>query len=124
MSEAPAPERPPSPGAGGRLVRPPKPLFLERGTYRRRRVMDAARLLPVFGAAMFLVPVFWRSDHSTATGAIYLFVIWLGIIVAAGFLARKLSEPLRRPAGPDADPGPKVGAGAGAATAPRSTPEG
>jgi hypothetical protein len=29
-------------------------------------------------------------------GAVYLFVAWLGLIVTAAILSRRLSEPLRR----------------------------
>jgi hypothetical protein len=72
------------------------PLFLNRDSYRRRRVMDAARLLPLFGAALLLMPVLWAEGHSTAMGAVYLFVAWLGLIVTAAILSRRLSEPLRR----------------------------
>lgn len=79
-----------------RLPRPPPPLFLEQESYRRRRVMDAARLLPLFGLALLMVPVFWGQGHSVAKGAVYLFVVWFGIILAAGLLARRLAEPLRR----------------------------
>lgn len=35
-----------------------EPLFLARQTYRRRRVADAARLLPVLGGALlFMLPL-------------------------------------------------------------------
>lgn len=90
-----------------RLLRPPTPLFLERETYLRRRVMDAARLLPMFGAALLMVPLFWGPDHRTSAGTIYLFAVWLGLIVVAGVLSRRLAGPLRQrgPSGGDAPPG-------------------
>ncbi|MEE4118684.1 MAG: DUF6611 family protein [Paracoccaceae bacterium] len=101
MPGAPEPER----GAGGvtpqipaRRERPDRslPLFLHRDTYRRRRVMDAARLLPAFGAVLLLLlPVLWDDSHSTASGAVYLFAAWAGLILAAVVLARRLSAPLR-----------------------------
>ena len=34
-------------------------VFLERETYRRRRIMDAARLLPLLGVALFALPLLW-----------------------------------------------------------------
>jgi hypothetical protein len=71
------------------------PLFLHRDTYRRRRVMDAARLLPLFGAALLMVPLLWAGDHGTASGAVYVFVAWFGLIGAAALLSRRLSAPLR-----------------------------
>lgn len=76
---------------------PRQPLFLERQTYRRRRVMDAARLLPMFGAALLLVPVFWGPEHRTSAGLVYLFLVWLAVIVMAFVLSRRLAEPLRSP---------------------------
>jgi len=97
------------PGGTERIMRPPAPLFLERETYRRRRLMDAARLLPLFGAALLLVPVFWSQDHRTAAGIVYLFVVWLLLIVAAGVLARRLAAPLpTKPPPTDAPRGPDV----------------
>ncbi|MEE4118008.1 MAG: hypothetical protein V2I65_03230 [Paracoccaceae bacterium] len=76
-------------------VRGRAPLFLHRETYRHRRVMDAARLLPLFGTALLLLPLLWAEDHATASGAVYLFLAWFGLIVAAGLLARRLAAPLR-----------------------------
>lgn len=82
------------------------PVFLGREIYRRRRVMDAARLLPAFGAVLLMLPLLWARDHGTAAGMIYLFVVWFFLIGAAALIARRLSEPLRKsdadqPAGPD-----------------------
>jgi hypothetical protein len=57
--------------------------------------MDAARLLPFFGTALLLLPLLWAEDHATAAGAVYLFLAWFGLIVAAGLLARRLAAPLR-----------------------------
>ena len=73
------------------------PLFLERESYRRRRIMDAARILPVAGFVLFLLPALWRraGDPDTAGEAIYLFSVWALLILAAALLAR----PLRRDGG-------------------------
>lgn len=73
----------------------PLPVFLERDLYRRRRLMDAARLLPAFGTALLLLPMLWARDQGTATGAVYTFLVWFGLIAFAALLARRLSEPLR-----------------------------
>ncbi|WP_099823362.1 hypothetical protein [Oceaniglobus indicus] len=73
---------------------PPRdaPLFLARATYRRRRLMDAARLLPVVGAVLFLLPMLWfvSGGTRTAVGGLYLFAIWTGLIVIAAILSRVL----------------------------------
>lgn len=71
------------------------PVFLEREPYRRRRLMDAARLLPALGTALLMLPMLWDPDHRTGGGLIYLLLVWLGIIGVSAFLARRLSEPLR-----------------------------
>lgn len=68
--------------------------FLERQTYRRRRMIDGARLLPVIGGIAFVMPILWRTDTtpgaSTAHGGLYLFAIWFGLILAAFALSRRL----------------------------------
>lgn len=67
-------------------------IFLERQTYRRRRLIDAARLLPVFGMLIFAFPVLWARDSGTASGVLYLFGAWLVLIVFAFVLARRLRQ--------------------------------
>jgi hypothetical protein len=70
-----------------------KPLFLGRKGYRARRLRDAARLLPVLGLVLVLLPVIWAPGVRALVGdAIYLFVVWLGLIVAAGLLGRGLKR--------------------------------
>ncbi len=69
-------------------------VFLERRSYRRRRLADAARLLPVLGLFLIGLPVLWAPaedrGRDMATTGIYLFVVWLGLIVAAAVLSRTL----------------------------------
>lgn len=83
------------------MPRPPEPIFLARETYRRRRVIDAARLLPVLGVALFMLPLLGVGARSTGWNGIYLFLVWFGLIVAAFVLTRALS---RGPDGVGADP--------------------
>lgn len=68
------------------------PLFVERQSYRRRRLMDGARILPVVGFVLMLLPVLWTQGGrmGTAGEAIYLFVLWLSLIVVAALLSRQL----------------------------------
>ncbi|WP_232829296.1 hypothetical protein [Tropicimonas sp. IMCC34043] len=73
----------------------PPTLFVARDLYRRRRIMDAARLLPAFGTVLVLLPILWAREHGTANGAVYLFLVWAVLVLAAAILARRLSEPLR-----------------------------
>lgn len=81
------------------MTKPRPPLFLERESYRRRRVMDAARVLPVAGLLLFMLPLLWAPQDSpqsdTARGGIYLFAVWGGLIAAAGLLARRLGAETR-----------------------------
>ncbi|MFT4150409.1 MAG: hypothetical protein QM656_09445 [Paracoccaceae bacterium] len=72
------------------------PLFLARAEYRRRRLRDAARLLPVVGAVLFLLPVLWQGQAmapGTASGGLYLFAVWGLLVVGAAALAPALSRP-------------------------------
>lgn len=74
------------------MKEPREPLFLARGSYRRRRLMDAARILPVTAVILFLVPVLWPRSTLTSGGWVYLFAIWLLLIVGALLLGRKLQQ--------------------------------
>ncbi len=71
------------------------PLFLARRSYRRRRVMDAARLLPLFGAVLIVMPALWHPAASpapdTGRGLIYLFAVWFGLVAVAAALSRGLA---------------------------------
>jgi hypothetical protein len=65
-------------------------MFLARVPYRRRRLRDAARLLPVFGAFLLILPVLWSppeaGQRSMSGDVVYFFVIWgLLVLVAAAF---------------------------------------
>jgi uncharacterized membrane protein len=84
------------------MRRPSPPLFLARSGYRRRRLHDAARLVPVFGAFLVFLPILWSPGETpepdTARDGLYLFVVWAGLIGAAALLA----PGLRRSTGPDA----------------------
>ncbi len=74
---------------------PQKPLFLARRAYRRRRMMDAGRLLPLLGGLLLLAPVLWipAATHrtlNTSAWAVYLFLVWIALIMASAALARGL----------------------------------
>jgi uncharacterized membrane protein len=78
------------------MKRPRAPLFLERRSYRRRRLGDAARLLPLFGLILILLPLLWSPDATgaarlTAWEGVYLFAVWAVLIVAAAILSRALA---------------------------------
>lgn len=70
------------------------PLFLARQTYRARRIREGARVLPVLGVVLVLLPLLWAGDPETPAptrgGMIYIFGVWLLLIAAAGWLSRRL----------------------------------
>ena len=67
------------------------PLFLERASFRRRRMGDAARVLPILALIVTLVPVWWLPDAvSGVTGMVWAFVLWAALIVAIAVLHRAL----------------------------------
>ncbi|MCC5983470.1 MAG: hypothetical protein JJU42_03795 [Rhodobacteraceae bacterium] len=82
---------------------PQEPLFVARETFRRRRLMDAARLLPVLGLFLVLLPMMWPAPEGEAPRAaregVYLFLVWFGLIIAAAVLARRLSAVLNGESG-------------------------
>ena len=68
------------------------PLFLARAVYRRRRLRDAARLLPLVGLLLILLPGLGSEEGSNAFDAVYLFVIWIVLILTAALIAPGLSQ--------------------------------
>jgi hypothetical protein len=80
-------------------MKPPRtPQFLGRDSYRMRRVMDAARILPVFGLILLLLPLMRHSPEfeapPTAAEAVYLFMVWAVLIIAAFLLSLWLRRAL------------------------------
>ena len=64
----------------------PRPtVFVERQTYRMRRTMDAARLVPLLGLLLFAVPLLWPTDPenalSTSKTILSVFGVWLMLIL-------------------------------------------
>ncbi|MFV0293799.1 MAG: hypothetical protein ACK5II_11550 [Paracoccus sp. (in: a-proteobacteria)] len=70
-----------------------RPIFLERAAYRRRRLQDAARLLPLVTLLMLLLPV-WLVPHalSGAAGVVILFLFWVLVILASALIHRRLGR--------------------------------
>ncbi len=71
--------------------------FLERQSYRRRRLIDTIRMLPVMGAVLWAVPLLWRQSEDsgavmTSDAIIYIFMVWLLLVVGGGWLARSLKR--------------------------------
>ncbi len=85
-------------------MNPKPPVFLARSSYRLRRAMDAARMLPVIGAILFLLPLLWHGGY-TRQGIVFLFLVWLGLIIVAAALSRPLNS-IRDDSEPDTDKDP------------------
>jgi hypothetical protein len=70
-----------------------QPLFLARDSYRKRRLRDGARVLPIFGTVLVLLPLMWPAvPQMVLAHWIFVFVLWVGLIVLAAVLARGLGE--------------------------------
>ena len=68
------------------------PLFLARAVYRKRRLRDAARLLPLLGMFLLVLPGLWATDMPASGGDwVYILVVWGGLIAAAAALAPGLA---------------------------------
>lgn len=93
------------------MVRSARPVFLARRSYRRRRLMDAARLLPVLGIVLVLLPALWSPAPGVAQAGIYLFAVWFALCLAAFGLARGLGPALDAEEETLAPPPPPAGAG-------------
>ena len=71
------------------------PVFLKPAGYRQKRVRDAARLLPVLGVALLLVPLLWTPSDAeggigNAAALIFVLGVWAGLVLAAFLLSRAL----------------------------------
>ncbi len=89
------------------------PLYLARASYRRRRLIDALRLLPFLLFGLWLLPLLWGGEGTDqpvgagARGFVHVFVIWALGLIAAAWLARRLrhadgpAEPLSSGQEPD-----------------------
>jgi bacteriorhodopsin len=77
---------------------PETPLFLKRRSYRRRRLMDAVRMLPLLCMLLWLVvPTMWPNSAAgqgaqtpLSTAIWYLFLIWMLAIAASFALWRRV----------------------------------
>lgn len=80
--------------------KPGRTTFLERSLYRRRRLIDAIKLLPVLGACVFLLPALISGEEagSTALRLVYFFFMWIVLIMLCAVLVRALPAD---PAEPD-----------------------
>jgi hypothetical protein len=86
------------------MARPGQPLFLARQSYRRRRLSDAAKVLPLVGLGFFLMPILWAGSGTTSGGLIFIFTVWGVLIGVIAILSPRLSDSEPEQEAP-ADPG-------------------
>jgi uncharacterized membrane protein YfhO len=76
-------------------------VFFERQTYRRRRLVDAACVLPFLGVILWWLPLVWDGTESPVSAShalVYIFAVWIALPLAAGLLIwsiGRLSSPDR-----------------------------
>ena len=76
----------------------PKSPYLDVKSYRRKRLIDMARLLPIFGGVLVIFPLpFLFVNGVLTTDAtpmeLYLSGVWIVLILAAMIFARLLRDP-------------------------------
>ena len=72
-----------------------KTLFLEHEGYRRRRTIDAARLIPFLGVVLVFLPLLWGQGEGsikTSSAIVYLFGVWVVLVVLAQVVAWRLNK--------------------------------
>ena len=67
--------------------------FLARPGYRKRRLIELMRLLPVAGLLLFMLPLLWatggpEAEARTSSGMVYLFLVWLLLIVGTVLVSK------------------------------------
>lgn len=77
------------------MKRSARPLFLARAPYRQRRLRDAARLLPILGFLLLLLPLLW-TDGSRRTlmsaEVLYYLGVWALLVGLAALFAPGLKD--------------------------------
>ncbi|WP_298256723.1 hypothetical protein [uncultured Litoreibacter sp.] len=73
-------------------------LFLERRVYQHRRLVDAAKMLPILGLFLFVIPALLLGtpygDGTSGTTSVrlgYFFFVWLSLIATCAVIARGLT---------------------------------
>ena len=71
-------------------------IFLERKSYRQRRLRDVVRLLPILGTVLWAIPLLWPQGEafgiSNASALQYLFGMWLVLIIISAVLSQLLED--------------------------------
>ena len=72
------------------------PQFLERQSYKQRRLIDMIKVLPLVGGLLWATPMLWRNgddgDVKTSSAIIFVFLVWIALVTLSSFLARTLGR--------------------------------
>lgn len=83
------------PDAGADDAPGTRPIFVERHTYRRRRMRDAARALPALGVLLWMVPLLWVQSGEAMRASralVYLFGVWVSLALISALLIAALNR--------------------------------
>lgn len=90
------------------------PVFLERRSYRQRRMMDTLRILPFAGLLLWMLPVLWPNPDVTGAATnpdvaqgikmskaiVYVFCVWVTLILSSALIWHRLRSDLDERSGP------------------------
>lgn len=68
-----------------------KAAFLAKDRYRKRRMRDLARAVPVIGGILLMLPLLWSNGTLNSTAIVYVFAVWVLLIVLAAVISRLVS---------------------------------
>jgi hypothetical protein len=84
-----------------------QPLFLARTSYRKRRLRDGARVLPIFGLLLLLLPLLWpQTARAIVAHWALVFAVWAGLIALSAAISRGLVDADSHPHSDDELPEP------------------
>ena len=82
---------------------PGTPLFLERRSYRFRRLMDSVRMLPFIVLSFWMVPLLWPVHETVTAESVpmshalrYVFGAWLAAVILCFVLWRRTSSQIEQ----------------------------
>lgn len=71
-------------------------VFLERASYKQRRLTDAVRLLPFLGLVLWGIPLLWGAGEeaakSNAAALLYVFGVWVMLIALTALIVPRLRD--------------------------------
>jgi|AACY02.3.fsa_nt_gi hypothetical protein len=72
-----------------------KSVFLDRRSFRRRRLRDAARMLPIVSLILLLLPLLTSGAEGARTSGVlvYLFGLWAVLVLIAAGLSHAVVAP-------------------------------